>query len=147
MHRHTPWIVATAAVASLALASCGGSSRDGASHEEPAKVSAIAGSDLKRLTLTPRAVERLDIRIVKVAAPGRGSAPKRSIPYSAVIYDTSGAAFAYTSPRRHVFERARIAIEAIRGNIAVLTDGPPAGTPVVSVGAAELYGEELGVGH
>ena len=32
-------------------------------------------------------------------------------------------------------------------DLAVLTGGPAAGTAVVSVGAAELYGTEFGVGH
>ena len=33
------------------------------------------------------------------------------------------------------------------GDYAVLSDGPAAGTPVVSVGVAELFGAEFDVGH
>ncbi len=38
-------------------------------------------------------------------------------------------------------------VELIRGDDVYVTDGPPAGTPIVVVGAAELYGTEKGVGH
>jgi hypothetical protein len=36
-------------------------------------------------------------------------------------------------------------VDSIRGGVAVLSVGPPAGTPVVTVGAAQLYGAEVGV--
>jgi hypothetical protein len=41
------------------------------------------------------------------------------------------------------FERQRIGIERIVGDLAVLSEGPPVGTPVVTVGAALLYGAEI----
>jgi multidrug efflux system membrane fusion protein len=43
--------------------------------------------------------------------------------------------------------RERITVDDIEDGRAVLTDGPAVGTAVVSVGAAELYGTEFGVGH
>jgi hypothetical protein len=45
------------------------------------------------------------------------------------------------------YVRHGVTIELIRGDDAHVTDGPPAGTPIVVVGAAELYGAEKGVGH
>ncbi len=68
------------------------------------------------------------------------------IPYSAVIYDQRGGTWTYTNPEPLVFVRQAISIEYIDGDLAVLLDGPPAGTEVVTVGAAELFGVENGVG-
>jgi len=39
-----------------------------------------------------------------------------------------------------------ISVEFIDGDRAVLSEGPPAGTEVVTDGAAELFGAELGIG-
>jgi hypothetical protein len=42
-----------------------------------------------------------------------------------------------------VFERRRIGVERIMGDLAVLSDGPSVGTEVVMVGAPLLYGTEI----
>jgi hypothetical protein len=44
------------------------------------------------------------------------------------------------------FVRQKVEVD-LEGLIAVLSDGPAAGTLVASVGAAELYGTEFAVGH
>jgi hypothetical protein len=38
-------------------------------------------------------------------------------------------------------------VQGANGDQAVLTQGPPAGTTIVSTGAVELYGTELGLGE
>ena len=65
------------------------------------------------------------------------------VPYGAVYYDATGAAwvYVYTAPR--TFERHRIGIERVIGDLAVLSEGPPVKTAVVTVGAALLYGTEI----
>ena len=73
--------------------------------------------------------------------------PRKIVPYSAVIYGLQGDTWAYTNPEPLVFVRHRITIDYIEKDTAVLLDGPPAGTAVVTVGAAELFGVELGVGQ
>ena len=45
-----------------------------------------------------------------------------------------------------MFKREPIDVERIDGDVAVVRSGPAAGTPVVTVGAAELWGFEFGVG-
>ena len=45
-----------------------------------------------------------------------------------------------------MYLREPIEIDRIDGDNAVLTTGPEAGTPVVTVGASELWGFEHGVG-
>jgi hypothetical protein len=82
---------------------------------------------------------------VEVPLQGNASALKL-IPYSAVIYDTHGDAWAYTNPSALVFVRQLIKIEYIQGNTAYLSDGPAVGTAIVTSGVAELYGSETGVG-
>lgn len=73
-----------------------------------------------------------------------GSDEKRKVvPYSAVYYDAHGAAWVYVNTKPLVFERQRIRVENVVGDQAVLTDGPPVGTPVATVGAALLYGSEI----
>ena len=68
------------------------------------------------------------------------------IPHASLVYDHNGATWAYTNPEPLVFLRQRISIAYVEGEDAVLSDGPAAGTTVVTTGAAELYGLETGVG-
>lgn len=56
-----------------------------------------------------------------------------------------GETWAYTNPEPLVFIRQSIIIDFIEGDLAVLSEGPATGTAVVTVGAAELYGAEVGV--
>jgi hypothetical protein len=73
-----------------------------------------------------------------------GSAEKqRFVPYGAVHYDAKGAPWVYVNVSPLAFERQRITVERIVGELAVLSAGPPTGTPVVTVGASLLYGAEI----
>ncbi len=138
-------LVALLAVAGLLLSACAQAASEAeSSHAQPAKVEAVSGSDLSRITLTERAVERIDLQTAEVRA---GKAAGTVVPYSAVVYDPTGATWVYTSPKTREFLRASITVDRIDGDTAFLSDGPAAGTVVVSVGAAELYGAELGIDH
>jgi hypothetical protein len=66
------------------------------------------------------------------------------IPYAAVLYDSNGETWTYTSPKPLVFVRHDIRVDDIRDDLAVLSAGPPLGTVVVTVGSAELWGIEYG---
>jgi hypothetical protein len=68
---------------------------------------------------------------------------KKVVAYGAVYYDAKGDAWVYVNTKPLVFERRRVGVERIVGDLAVLSDGPPVGTPVVTVGAALLYGTEI----
>ena len=68
---------------------------------------------------------------------------KKVVAYGAVYYDGKGDAWVYVNTKLLVFERRRVGVERIVGDLAVLSDGPPVGTPVVTVGAALLYGTEI----
>jgi hypothetical protein len=115
----------------------------------PAMLEPVEGSELLRVRLTPRAAERLDVQtqVVRAAPATEPGSEQTVIPYSALLYDPGGETWVYTNRDPLVFLRARVRVERIEGRFAFLSEGPPPGTSVVSVGAAELYGAELGVDH
>lgn len=107
-------------------------------------VEAAIGSKQARVILTQKAAERLGIKTAKVAADAAGAL---IAPYAAVLYDIKGQAWVYTQTEPLAYARHPIVIKSIKGESAFLTEGPPAGTAVVVIGASELYGAESGVGH
>ncbi|HYY08885.1 MAG TPA: hypothetical protein VFA25_09820 [Actinomycetota bacterium] len=127
-----------------------------ASIEEPggtsaASVEPIEGSDVARVTLSAGAMRRLDIQTAPVreihGRLERAGKARTEIPYAAVLYDPNGNTWTYTNPEPRVFIRSPVSIERIVGSHAFLSSGPPAGTTVVTVGAAELLGTEYEVGE
>ena len=115
----------------------------------PAVLEPLEGTGLARVRLTERAAERIDLLTTPVReAPGAGSGtPQTVVPYSSVLYDADGLTWVYTSPEPLVFVRAPIEVERIDGSLAFLSEGPPSGTAVVSLGAALLLGTEFEVDH
>jgi hypothetical protein len=85
---------------------------------------------------------------VRVETPLSGSGTLRKVvPHSSLIYGAHGETWVYTSPEPLSYVRHPVSVDYIEGDLAVLSDGPPAGTDVVSVGVAELFGTEFEVGH
>ena len=68
------------------------------------------------------------------------------IPYGAVLYDPSGDTWAFVNVEGRSFVRQPITVDHIEGDNAFLKEGPAVGAKVVTVGGAEIYGAELGVG-
>jgi hypothetical protein len=148
--RHSKrWIAILGLLVALPLLSaCTQTSAEGTSGEEPAKVEHVEGSeDVSRLTLTPKAVERLGIQTTPLREEKVAGKQRKVVPYGAVLYDADGKTSVYVSTAPNVYVREPITVDLIEGDRAVLSAGPTAGTAVVSVGAAELYGTETGVGH
>jgi hypothetical protein len=83
--------------------------------------------------------------LVELALTGDGT-QKRVLPLDSVIYGLHGETWVYTNPQPLVFVRQPITIDYMDGELVYLTDGPTAGTPIIAVGAAMLYGAESGVG-
>ncbi len=109
----------------------------------PAQIVAIDGSKIKQLTLTEKAASRLDIQ-TRAMVEGTG---KLTTPYASVVYDSDGGTWVYVMTKPLTYMRQKIVIETIKGDFAYLKSGPPTGTSVVTVGVAELYGTEKGLGH
>ena len=114
-----------------------------ASHHVPAKLESIKGTDVQRVIFDAEAAERVGLK----TAPIRQNGQEIVVPYGAVIYDADGNTYAYTSPKPLTFVRWEIDVDRVVGNSAMLSDGPPVGTEVVTVGAAEVYGTEFEVAH
>lgn len=153
------WLAAALITMGLGLAGCttpASSAATGGGKVNPAQVEAIPGKDVKKVTLTEQAARRIGIETVVIglapssaAAGGQPSTPTRVVAYSAVLYDPNGVTWVYTIPQPLTYVRERVVVARVGGpggTEAVLSDGPAAGTTVVSKGVIELYGAELGVG-
>jgi len=145
MNRHHRWMLAILLTACLPLTSCSKHAGEAAADEEagPAKVEHLEGADPTRVTLTEEAAKRLDIQTATIRDMVINGVQRRVIPYAAILYDTEGNTWTYMNPEPLVFVRHRIVVDFIDGEMAILTDGPPAGSVVVVVGAEELFGSEL----
>lgn len=140
-------VAALLLLAALSLAGCQGGGEDVAVADEPAKVEPVEGSDdLFQVTLTADAAERIDLQTAVVRTEGEGVAERTIVPYSTIVYETDGETWVYTSTEDLSFVREHIVVQEIEGDRAVLSEGPPAGTEVVTVGVAELFGAEHGIG-
>jgi hypothetical protein len=126
------------------LLSRGESSPAAPAEPEPAKVEKVEGTGLTRVVLSKAAAARVGIQTASIAAQP-GHRRRAVIPYAAVLYDPEGRTFAYTRTGPLTYVRRPIGVRSIAGDLAVLSTGPPAGTTVVTVGAAELLGAEYGV--
>ena len=112
----------------------------------PALIKPVAGSQIPQLQLTGRAVQRLGIVTQPVRQTRAAGRPAHEvIPYSAVVYDTDGSTWTYVNTAARTYERKPITVTEIDGAVAQLSAGPPAGSAVVTVGAAELLGTEYNI--
>lgn len=144
-----PWLAVALITVGLGLAGCGATTSTGSAGKvQPAKVEAIAGKNVKSVTLTEQAAKRVGVETVTIAAvPSGGS--MTTVPYAAVLYSADGGTwvFAETGPLRYVREKVVVAnVSGAKGTEAFLSAGPAVGTKVVKTGVVELYGAELGVG-
>jgi hypothetical protein len=130
------------------LSACTQTSAEATGGAEPAKVEHVEGSsDVSRLTLTAKAAERLGIETAQVREQKVAGKQRKVIPYGALLYDSKGDTYVYVTSQPLTYVREPVTVDYIGAGSVVLTEGPAAGTVVVSVGAAELYGTETGVGH
>jgi len=135
-------------IVGLSLTAC---QRGSEAHddESPAKIVHANGSQLSRVILSANAIERIGLKTdqVREQRVSRSASPRKVVPYAALIYDLHGETWIYTNPEPRIFVRHRISVDYIDGDLAVLLEGPPPGTAVVTVGVAQLFGTELGVGN
>jgi hypothetical protein len=131
----------------VTLSACGEASSgydyETASHHVPAKLEPIKGTDVQRVIFDAEAAERVGLK----TAPIRQDGQETVLPYDAVIYGADGKTYTYTAPEPLTYVRQEIDIDHVAGDSVMLSDGPPTGTEVVTVGAAEVYGTEFEVAH
>src|SRR5262245_53781650 len=94
--------------------------------EGPAKVDKIEGSELSRVTLTEKAIQRIDLKTVRVSEQELDGAMRKVVPYSSLIYDAKGRTWIYTNPEPRTFVRHQVSVDRIQGDSVFLSDGPPA---------------------
>ena len=145
MNYKRSWILAILIIAALLLSACG--QRLAAAEKiQPAVVESVEKSEFNRVKLTERAAERLGIQTARVLEEPVNGEQRLVLPYAAILYGLNGETWVYTNGEPLTYVRAAITVDYIDDDRVVLSDGPPAGTHVVTVGVAQLFGAETGVG-
>ena len=108
---------------------------------EPAALESTGPDKPARVILTEEAVDRVALQTTEVKASGKDL----TVDHAALVFDKAGKpwVFSVVGPRTYV--RATVTIKEVQDNVVTLSAGPPAGTQVVTVGAIELWGAELGI--
>lgn len=138
--------VAAVCFAAASLSSCAGTPASAAKATEPFTLKPVAGGDRLEVKVSALSARRIGIQTALVREVGVGGTVRKAVDYAALIYEPSGATSVYTNPKPLVFVRHAVTVESNDGTTVVLADGPPVGTPVVTVGGAQLLGMEFGVG-
>ena len=134
------FVVAVAATASLA--GCAEIEVPMAEPYEPAHLESTGPNRPARVILTEEAQHRVQLQTTLVKPHGADV----SVDEAAVVYDKKGKPWVFTVIGPLTYMRAAVAIKEVQEDkLAILSSGPPAGTEVVTVGAIELWGTELGI--
>ncbi|WP_158718972.1 efflux RND transporter permease subunit [Streptomyces globisporus] len=114
------------------------------SEEPPAEIEKVEEGKIPHLTLAEDTVHRIHLTTEPLRqGPLDGAGPPQTlIPLKAVVYDPEGKTFAFTNPKPFVYLRTPVELGRFGEDDAVVKSGLTAGTPVVTVGAAELLGIE-----
>ena len=134
--------------AGISLSACnqaGGTSTGGYEADKPAgpvsKVEPIKGTGVALVKFSALGAKKVGLQTAVIRRDGA----QKVMPYAALLYDGEGKPLAYTSPKPLTFVRKKIKVERKDGDRVVLAEGPPVGTRVVTTGADEVYGTEVGV--
>jgi hypothetical protein len=127
-------------LAAMPLSACKEVETESSVGYEPAKLQPVKGEDddASLVTFTAEAAERTKLQTARVGHDGA----RLVVPYAALVYDEEGKTLVFTSPKRLSFLRAAVKVVRVEGDHVLLSKGPPAGTAVVTVGTAEVYGAE-----
>ena len=117
----------------------------------PAKLEETDQKGIMRVILEAKAAERIGLQTAQVMEQsvmvGGKTQMRKVVPYGAIMYDTKGETWTFTNPKPLTYMRAKVVVESVEGDRVILSDGPAAGTTIVSVGATELMGAEHKYGH
>jgi hypothetical protein len=134
------FVVAVAATASLA--GCAEIEVPLAEPYEPAQVESTGPDQPATVILTDEAQHRVQLQTTLVKPHGTDV----SLDHAALVYDKKGKPWVFTVIGPRTYVRAAVGIKEVQeDNLLILSSGPPAGTEVVTVGAIELWGTELGI--
>ena len=134
------FVVAVAATASLV--GCAEIEVPMAEPYEPAHLESAGPDQPARIILTEEAQQRVQLQTTLVRPHGA----EVSLDQAALVFDKAGKPWVFTVIGPLTYVRAPVSIEEVQeDNLMILSSGPPAGTEVVTVGAIELWGTELGI--
>jgi hypothetical protein len=108
---------------------------------EPAALESTGPDKPARVILTEEAEHRVALQITKVEPRGNDL----TVDYAALVFDKVGKPWVFTVVGPRTYVRAAVGIKEVQDNLVILSSGPPAGTEVVTVGAIQLWGAELGI--
>ena len=94
MARFSVLMVAASAACLAALCVSALAAESDVKKSAPARVEATLDAKIKKVTLTPKAAERLGIQIDEVRVDPSG---RRIVPYASVLYDLTGKTWVYIS--------------------------------------------------
>jgi hypothetical protein len=134
-------IVGLLLAAGLALAGCASAQGGVTSPAKVATLSTPPDGKPAIITLADAAVKRLGVTTAPVAAASGAT----TVPYGALVYEADGSAWVFVQTAALSYRRAPVQVAGVTGDRVTLTSGPPVGTDVVTVGAAELVGVEIGI--
>jgi hypothetical protein len=86
------------------------------------------------------------VGVTLTLTPGSASERGLTVPLTALVRDMSGGSWVYERTDSVTFVRRRVEVSRVTSGQAILALGPKRGTPVVTMGAAELFGTEFGTG-
>ncbi len=132
----------------LVVAVLAGCKEIAATEEEgyqPASVEEAIGDDGGTVTFTQEGADRVGLRTVTVDRVGDHVV----VPYAALIYDAAGSSWVYVTTEPLTYQRVEVAVDRTEGDRAYVGNGVDEGDTVVTVGATQVYGAELGIagGH
>lgn len=135
---------AAALLLGTAFAGCAQVSSSTKTYYEPVHVETVdPESGLKKVSFTEESARRAGLETAPVVEVGE----LLVVPSAALIYDKSGTALVYVAIDPLTYQRAVVQVVVDNGTTAELSAGPAVGTQVVTVGANQVWGAELGVGH
>jgi len=138
-HRVRPAVLLVVCV--VALAGCGTVEGEDPDLPRVATVATAGDGTGGLITLSEAAERRLGIATAPVATGSAGLV----VPYAALVYEVDGRTTVFAETEPLTYQRTPVTVASRSGDQVVLTAGPPAGTEVVTVGAAELVGIETGL--
>jgi hypothetical protein len=131
-------VIVSAAMAMLA--GCGPSATGGSREVPPARMEQV-GPNFS-VVLTPFGASRVGIQTAVATALGSQTV----VPYQALLYEPDGQTVVYTKTGALSYTLQVVTVAAVNGNQVVLSDGLSTGVVVVTQGAEELLGVQMGIG-
>jgi hypothetical protein len=134
-------LAAGVVVLALTLTGCSEVETPATDDYHPATVESVDPSLPPAVKFTDEAAKRVELLTSTVT----GKKGNLIVDYAALIYDKKGLTWVYSVTAPLTFMRVAVEVKRIEGNKAILAKGPKPRTKVVTQGATEVYGAELGM--